>query len=573
MNLAKLKQTWTEFGELPDKLFKLARIHSDELSKLFPNVTSDNAKLWLYLNSYTELTIVCPRSGRNRSFQGFSKGVLKFCGNQTTCVCNAKNSQQKRQEKTTIQKNAIQKKRKQTNVDKYGCEFASQHPDIKQAAANTCLQRYGTISPTQNSDILAKGRNTCFQNHGVEYPQQNKHVLNKTQETFLEKYSVSRPAQNNTIREKMKTTMLQRYGVEHNMQIEHVHQQAIIKSKATKFDSFIHHRQGFTPLFDKDYYSTSTSKTLLPWKCNQCDNQFEQHIIQGRIFCPDCNPSNESWGETFIRNLLQSHAIPFEQNIRSIIKPYELDFYMQDLNLAIEFNGIYWHSHNILGDKNYHQKKYKMCKDQDIKLIQIFEHELTKNPQLITDRLEYALHIPRHSIGARLCNIVKLSNQQIKEFLTCNHIQGNRPTNLVWGLEYNNEIVSAMSFSKARFSKKSNTQWELLRFANKQGKNIPGAFSKLFKHAVTQLNAMSVISYASLNWGSGLVYKHAGFEFQNYSNPAYWYFKNVNQVYNRLHFQKHKLDNPLGLSESKWTESNGYNKFYDSGNAVWIWKR
>jgi very-short-patch-repair endonuclease len=62
------------------------------------------------------------------------------------------------------------------------------------------------------------------------------------------------------------------------------------------------------------------------------------------------------------------------ENSRKIIQPYELDIYIPKKKIAIEFNGLYWHS-SERKEKDYHYQKYKKCKEKGIKLIQIFEDD------------------------------------------------------------------------------------------------------------------------------------------------------------------------------------------------------
>ena len=42
------------------------------------------------------------------------------------------------------------------------------------------------------------------------------------------------------------------------------------------------------------------------------------------------------------------------ENCRNIIKPYELDIYIPKKKIAIEYNGIYWHSTALNKDMFYH---------------------------------------------------------------------------------------------------------------------------------------------------------------------------------------------------------------------------
>lgn len=63
---------------------------------------------------------------------------------------------------------------------------------------------------------------------------------------------------------------------------------------------------------------------------------------------------------------------------RTVIKPYELNIYIPEKRLAIEFNGNYWHS-TEQKDYMYHQNKTIACAKQGIRLIHIFEYEWVNN--------------------------------------------------------------------------------------------------------------------------------------------------------------------------------------------------
>ena len=82
------------------------------------------------------------------------------------------------------------------------------------------------------------------------------------------------------------------------------------------------------------------------------------------------------------------------QNTRDIISPYELDIYIPDLRLAFEFNGIYWHSDDIIAKranhkfqtaKEYHDYKTEQCEKLGVKLIHIDEREWLDNKQNVLE--------------------------------------------------------------------------------------------------------------------------------------------------------------------------------------------
>lgn len=73
----------------------------------------------------------------------------------------------------------------------------------------------------------------------------------------------------------------------------------------------------------------------------------------------------------FIKDIYNGTIV---ENIKRIIYPYELDIFIPDKQLAVEFNGIHWHSTKIK-PKNYHLEKSKLCREKGIRLIHIYEFE------------------------------------------------------------------------------------------------------------------------------------------------------------------------------------------------------
>lgn len=62
-------------------------------------------------------------------------------------------------------------------------------------------------------------------------------------------------------------------------------------------------------------------------------------------------------------------------NDRVAISPYELDIFLPSKNLAIEFNGVYWHSIENNTSKDYHLMKSLLCREKNIRLVHIYEFE------------------------------------------------------------------------------------------------------------------------------------------------------------------------------------------------------
>ena len=190
-------------------------------------------------------------------------------------------------------------------------------------------------------------------------------------------------------------------------------------------------------------------------------------------------------------------------------------------------------------------------------------------------RLKNLFGIYDHKIGARQCTIKEVDSKTSKEFQEDNHIQGKAISSKDIGLYYNNKLVSLMTFSKPRFSKKY--EYELVRFCNKLGWHIPGAASKLLKYFENKYHPKSIVSYADRRWtmnNGNTVYDKLGFKLYNISEPNYWYFKNSSiQLESRMKYQKHKLSKLLDVFDKSKTEfenmkNNGYHRIFDCGNLI-----
>jgi hypothetical protein len=161
-------------------------------------------------------------------------------------------------------------------------------------------------------------------------------------------------------------------------------------------------------------------------------------------------------------------------------------------------------------------------------------------------------------------------------FMNENHIQGYAPSSINLALLYENEIVAMMTLGKSRFNKKY--QYELIRYVVKQGCSVVGGASKLFKHFVKEFDPKSIITYSDKRWNTGKLYSTIGFTYLHTASPNYFYFKEgSNQLWSRVHYQKHKLEKQLKVFDPEKTEwenmvIDGFNRIWDCGNDVFEWK-
>jgi hypothetical protein len=103
-------------------------------------------------------------------------------------------------------------KRKQTNIDNFGCENPQQNENIKNKSIITCVTKYGCKNPAQNKEIQNKIKNTNMERYGTEITFQSEKVKEKSRQTNLKKYGVEYAIQSLEIKNKIKETNIKKYG-------------------------------------------------------------------------------------------------------------------------------------------------------------------------------------------------------------------------------------------------------------------------------------------------------------------------------------------------------------------------
>ncbi len=282
--------------------------------------------------------------------------------------------------------------------------------------------------------------------------------------------------------------------------------------------------------------------------------------------CPRCSHSISAQ-ELEICNYILATDIPYIQSDRTILSGKELDIYIPSHNLAIEFNGIYWHSEGMGKSRNYHLNKTKECINKNIQLLHIFENEWddpTKR-SIWKSIINNKLGICSQKIFARKCTINEVDNKTASQFLLNNHLQGHTSSSVNIGLYYENELVALMTFGKSRYNK--SYQYELIRFCNKINTLVTGGASKIFKYFIRNYNPESLISYTDLRYSNGTLYEKLGFNKVKNMTPNYFYFhkSDTSKLMSRVQFKKYKLKDKINIYNSELTEyqnmiSNGYDR-------------
>lgn len=452
----------------------------------------------------------------------------------------------------------IREKIKQTNLNKYGVDCNLKLETTKNQIKQTCLKKYGVEYIGQAEEIKEKSKQTNLKKYGTEYALSSKKVQNKRKETNLKKYGTENAASSSVVKEKIKK---------------------IRKDKFTKLLTTGARLEHCSMTTGTEDYTNSTLRNVYQFKCNYCNRIFTSNICNGhQPKCSRCFPKQISKLEQKVVDMLSDHVIDFQQNIRHIIPPYELDIYISSKNLAIETHGLYWHSEQQLlhkrGNylpKNYHLLKYQFCFEKGIQLLQFFEDEINYKYNVVKAVILNKLQKSTSLCGARQCSLEYVDNKVANIFLDNNHLHGkNYGQKINIGAFFAGNLVGLMSFKHGNISRKV-TEWELDRFCCLITYNIPGLASKCFKKFIKDnSNIKKIITYADLRFASGAVYNYLGFVLVKRTVPNYYYVVGGVRKH-RFSYMKSKLKEKLDIFDPQLTEyenmlNNGYDKVYDCGH-------
>ena len=297
-------------------------------------------------------------------------------------------------------------------------------------------------------------------------------------------------------------------------------------------------------------------------------DNFYTRIKQNIPLCTVCYPIGDN------KSIKEKILLEYITSIYSgkIISGYrdglEIDIYLPDLKLGIEFNGLYWHSEKFK-ENNYHINKLNWFKERQIDIKFIYEDDFDNNLDIIKSQIKNWLKLTPNKIYARKCEVKQIFyTEEYRKFLNKNHIQGFVASKLVYGLYYQGQLVSLMSFDKkeGRLNMKE-TDWNLNRFCNLLNTNVIGGASKLLSYFIKQTNPSRIISYADKDWSNGNLYNVLGFKLINESKPDYKYIVDGLRK-SKQNFTKTKLSkmgHDISLTEFQIMENLGINKIYDCG--------
>jgi len=452
----------------------------------------------------------------------------------------------------------------------------------KNKAQKTLFKRYNTTNPFEVVGYNNLGIDIDKRNQKIKEtinnrsPEEKQKIKEKISKSLLNKS----PKEKQKIKEKKELTNLSRFGAKSILSKDSKYRESI-NDKIR--DLNLERLQKLLEIYElelleeyKGVRDNNNNQIYYKFKHIPSGDIFIDHISCGRV--PIWKDPNETIGVSKqekdllneIKNLLPNREII--SNNRKLIKGFEIDIYIPELKLAIEYDGLRYHS-EAYGNKNrmYHLIKTEKCDMQGIQLIHIFEDEWRFKRHIVLNRLKSLFKIDS-KIYARKCKIKEISSKESNIFLNLYHIQGGCRSKINIGLYFDKDLIGVMTFGNLRkitgnVSKLG--EYELLRYASRN--TIVGGASRLFKYFIKNYDPKKIISYADRRYSLGNLYKQLGFKHIKNTQPNYWYMKYYKMREHRFKYRKSELPKLLDTFDPKYSEwdnmkLNKFDRIWDCGS-------
>lgn len=325
---------------------------------------------------------------------------------------------------------------------------------------------------------------------------------------------------------------------------------------------------------------TSRAGYYASWKCAKGHTWKARIIDRHRFGCPECNATNfvsafEREVAGYVKSLLPAGAV--QTSVRRFRKAgvNELDAFVPSMNIAVEANGVFFHSERFRSPE-YHREKAAACESLGIRLIQVWQDDWEQKRDIVERLLARKLGVSsERRVAARKTEAEFLEPGEARPFLERNHIQGASSASYYLGLRDDaDKLVAVMAL------KRTDAAGRVLRLERYATSAIvPGGHSKLVSFAERMLpDWEQLITFADAEVSGGALYEATGWVKDGTIRPDYRYLVGSRRVHKfNYRLARFRSDPALkykdGLSERELAVLNGLARVWDSGKIRYRYDR
>ena len=357
---------------------------------------------------------------------------------------------------------------------------------------------------------------------------------------------------------------------------------------------------------------TFGSGKVVTWQCptdsthTWASEIFRRTNDNNPLRCPHCFPQSSD-GEIELAKIVATLVHPAEvhTSVRHVLpNRYEIDIYLPEHKVGIEFNGVYWHSEAARRGKDYHAQKSALAHNAGIQLIHVWEDDWRDKKDIVIRMIAHKLHasdrlhlvLPDYDnapetdrIFARKLITTTLTGKEAANFYEHNHIQGATSATYHYALQQQQPDGTRLTRAVMSVSRPRNNvrrggyvpgRWDIKRYATRG--TVVGGFSKLLKHAERDMLAQGEkinewVSFSAHDVSDGSLYNNNGFIIDRHVQPDYYYvgdYTNWTRVAKSAFKKSNFRDARDLLWQPEWTEpecakANGLHRIYDAGKTRW----
>jgi len=310
-------------------------------------------------------------------------------------------------------------------------------------------------------------------------------------------------------------------------------------------------------------WENGIAHTLCQCKCGEPHTVSIGNLTSGQVkSCPSCSPRTTSRGEQELLAWVQESAPDAVGDVVLGDSRLRWDVVIPSAKLAIEYNGVVWHSTKFKDDTSYHVKKRLAAEAAGYRQITVWEDEWRDQ----TDRMKALILTALGkadvvSIGARRCTVDILTSKEANEHHIANHVhQSPSRGDQHIGLKHGDALVAVATFRKT----------ELVRYSVALGYTVPGGLSRLLKAS----GLSECFTYCDRDHFTGEVYRNAGFTCASAGKQLT--YSRGDKRFSRYKFMKSKLPS-LGVAvigtEKESLATVNIHQCWNSGTDRWQWSK
>lgn len=305
-------------------------------------------------------------------------------------------------------------------------------------------------------------------------------------------------------------------------------------------------------------------------RCTLCAQEYYPRwagVRNGVSLTCGCSTARVSSGQYAIHEFIVNE-LEVKAELEFSIGDLVYDIYVPEKNLAIEYNGLRWHSKK--DSKKRDIEKYRNAIRHGKELVMFFEDEWENSSEKVKQFLSNKL-IRSHpeSFRPSKVNIKKVHWKLADPLYESYHYIGKSRASVNYGVYRGDDFIGCCSFKKP--TRQSSHDWELVRMVMNPKFRVHGIWNKILQNFVAEYRPKSIVSFSDNRLFTGKVYESMGFQLDRNIRPDYYWTRSEKR-HHKSALRKTSLEKLTGKTEIQLRESQGYRRVWDLGKTRWVYR-